>query len=98
VAPAKVMDILSGGLAANSIMQVKREKFLSHDFEPGGKVEFHHKDLGIALEAGKEFGVPLPVTAIVDQMFVALMAQGRSGWDHSALLTLIEEWSGHQIG
>ncbi len=98
VAPTKVLDILSGGLAANSIMQVKREKFLSHDFEPGGKVEFHHKDLGIALEAGKEFGVPLPVTAIVDQMFVALMAQGRSGWDHSALLTLIEEWSGHQIG
>lgn len=98
VAPAKVLNVLSGGLAANSIMQVKREKFLSHDFEPGGKVEFQHKDLGIALEAGKEYGVPLPVTAIVDQMFGALMTQGRSGWDHSALLTLIEEWSGHQIG
>ncbi|MDQ4063489.1 MAG: NAD-binding protein, partial [Actinomycetota bacterium] len=98
VDPAKVLDVLSGGLAANSIMQVKREKFLSHDFEPGGKAEFQHKDLGIALEAGKEFGVPLPVTAIVEQMFGALMAKGRSGWDHSALLTLIEEWSGHRIG
>lgn len=98
VDPAQVLDVLSGGLAANSIMQVKREKFLSHDFEPGGKAEFHRKDLGIALDAGKEFGVPLPVTAIVDQMFGALIARGRSGWDQSALLTLIEEWSDHRIG
>ena len=38
-------------------MEVKREKFLSHRFEPGGKVEFHRKDLGIALAVGREYGV-----------------------------------------
>ncbi len=96
--PAKIIEVLSGGLAGNEVIEVKAEKFLSHNFEPGGKVEFHHKDLGIALEAGSEHDVPLPVTAIVDQMFGALMAKGRSGWDHSALLTLIEEWAGHEIG
>jgi 2-hydroxy-3-oxopropionate reductase len=94
----KVMEVLSGGLAGNSVMKVKEEKFLSHDFEPGGKVEFHHKDLGIALEAGREYGVPLPLTAVVDQMFGTLVAKGREGWDHSALLTLVEEWAGHEIG
>ncbi len=98
VAPAKVIEVLSGGLAYTKVMEVKAEKFLSHDFEPGGKVEFHQKDLGIALEAGREYGVPLPVTALVDQMFGTLVAKGRSGWDHSALLTLIEEWAGHEIG
>jgi 2-hydroxy-3-oxopropionate reductase len=81
-------------MAGNNVMEVKAEKFLSHDFEPGGKVEFHHKDLGIALEASREYGVPLPITAIVDQMFEALIAKGRSRWDHSALLTLIEECAG----
>ncbi len=95
---AKVIEVLSGGLAGNKVMEVKKQKFLSHDFEPGGKVEFHLKDLGIALEAGKEYRVPLPVTAVVDQMFGALVAKGRSGWDHSAVLTLIEEWAGHEIG
>jgi 2-hydroxy-3-oxopropionate reductase len=95
VDPAKVIEVLSGGLANNSVMEVKAEKFLSRDFEPGGKVESHHKDLGIALEAGREHEVPLPVTAIVDQMFEALMVKGRSGWDHSTLITLIEEWAGH---
>ena len=94
VDPAKVIEALSGGLAGTSVMEVKADKFLSHDFEPGGKVESHHKDLGIALEAGREHGVPLPVTAIVDGLFGALIAKGRSGWDHSALLTLIEEWAG----
>jgi 2-hydroxy-3-oxopropionate reductase len=97
VQPAKLIEVLSGGLASNRAMEVKRDKLLDHDFEPGGKVEFHHKDLGIALEAGREYGVPLPVTASVDQMFGELKARGRGGWDHSALLTLIEDRSGHRI-
>ncbi len=97
VSAEKVLDVLSGGLAANKVMEVKREKFLEHDFEPGGKVEFHHKDLGIALAAGREYGVVLPVTAIVDQMFEALLRMGRSGLDHSALLTLIEDLARHEI-
>lgn len=98
VDPAKLIDVLSGGLAANKAMEVKREKLLHHDFEPGGKVEFHHKDLGIALQAGREYGVALPVTALVDQMFGELKAGERGDWDHSALLTLIEDRAGHRIG
>jgi len=94
VEPPKLIEVLSGGLAANRAMEVKRDKLLDHDFEPGGKVEFHHKDLGIALEAGREYGVALPVTALVDQMFGELKARGRGGWDHSSLLTLIEARSG----
>ena len=93
VAPDRVVEVLSGGLAANKVLDVKGEKFLSHDFTPGGKVEYHRKDLGIALAAGREYGAALPVTALVDQMFGVLVAKGRGGWDHSALLTLIEEGS-----
>jgi 2-hydroxy-3-oxopropionate reductase len=98
VEPAKIIEVLSGGLAANKAMEVKKDKLLDHDFDPGGKVEFHHKDLGIALAAGREYGVSLPVTALVDQMFGELEARGRGEWDHSALLTLIEERSAHRIG
>ena len=97
VAPEKVLEVLSGGLAANKVMEVKREKFLSHKFEPGGKVEFHRKDLGIALAAGREYGVVLPVTAIVDQMLLAMRKKGWGGEDHSALLRVIEDLSQHEI-
>src|SRR5918993_4885451 len=94
VEPSQLFEVLSGGLAANRAMEVKRDKLLGHDFEPGGKVEFHHKDLGIALETGREYGVSLPVTALVDQMFGELESRGRGEWDHSALLTLIDARSG----
>jgi 2-hydroxy-3-oxopropionate reductase len=93
VAPDRVVEVLSGGLAANKVLDVKGEKFLSRDFTPGGKVEYHRKDLAIALAAGREYGVTLPVTALVEQMFGVLEAKGRGGWDHSALFNVIEEGS-----
>ena len=98
VAPEKILDVLSGGLAGNKVMEVKREKFLSHNFEPGFRSELHHKDLGIALSAGREYGVVLPVTALVDQMLLAMRRKGWGGEDHSALLRVIEDLSGHEIG
>jgi 2-hydroxy-3-oxopropionate reductase len=98
VAPEKILDVLGGGLASNKVMEVKREKLLDHSFDPGFKVELHHKDLGIALAAGREYGVTLPVTAVVDQMLQDLITNGRGDRDHSALLTLVEESSGHEIG
>jgi 2-hydroxy-3-oxopropionate reductase len=98
VAPEKILDVLSGGLAGNKVMEVKREKFLSHEFDPGFRSELHHKDLGIALAAGREYGVVLPVTAIVDQMLLAMKKKGWGGEDHSALLRVIEDLSQHEIG
>jgi 2-hydroxy-3-oxopropionate reductase len=96
VAPERLVEVLSGGLAASKVLHIKGEKLLSRDFAPGGKVEYHRKDLGIALAAGREHGAALPVTALVDQIFGALVTKGRGGWDHSALITLIEEWSGDE--
>jgi 2-hydroxy-3-oxopropionate reductase len=98
VAPEKLVEALSGGLAGSAVMEAKKEKFFSHDFEPGFRIELHHKDLGIALAAGREYGVVLPVTAIVDQMLEASKAKGRGDRDHSALLTLLEEAAQHEIG
>lgn len=98
VSPEKILDVLGGGLAGNKVMEVKREKFLSHKFDPGFRSELHHKDLGIALAAGRQYGVALPVTAIVDQMLLAMKKKGWGGEDHSALLRVIEDLSQHEIG
>jgi 2-hydroxy-3-oxopropionate reductase len=97
VSAEKILEVLSGGLASNKVMEVKREKFLSHTFEPGFRSELHHKDLGIALAAGREYGVVMPATAVVYQLFEALMTRGRGGWDHSALLTLIEDLAEREV-
>jgi 2-hydroxy-3-oxopropionate reductase len=97
VAPEKILEVLSGGLAGNKVMEVKREKFLTHKFDPGFRSELHHKDLGIALAAGREYGVVLPVTALVDQMLLSMRRKGWGGEDHSALLRVIEDLSQHEI-
>jgi 2-hydroxy-3-oxopropionate reductase len=98
VDPAVILRVLLGGFAANRIMEVRGPNFLQHNFKPGFKIALHEKDLGIALATGHEYGVPLPVTAIVDQMFQALKQRGLGDQDHSALLTLLEDWAQHRIG
>jgi 2-hydroxy-3-oxopropionate reductase len=98
VDPEKVIQVLSGGLAGNKIMEAKGENFLKHEFNPGFRIELHRKDLRIALAAGREYEVPLPVTAIVDQFLEALMINGSGSKDHSAILTFIEDLARHSIG
>jgi 2-hydroxy-3-oxopropionate reductase len=98
VDPAKILQVLGGGLAANRVMELRGASMLAHDFTPGGRIRFHHKDLGIALEAGRTYGVSLPVTALVDQMFASLEIKGRGDLDHSALLTYLEDLAGHRVG
>jgi 2-hydroxy-3-oxopropionate reductase len=98
VDPAKILQVLSGGLAANRVMELRGASMLAHDFTPGGRIRFHHKDLGFALETACKYRVPLPVTALVNQMFACLEVKGRGDLDHSALLTYLEDLAVHRIG
>jgi len=98
VDPAKILQVLGGGLAANRVMELRGPTMLQHAFAPGFKVRLHQKDLGIALATGRAYGVPLPNTALVDQFFGALVTCGKGELDHSALLTVLEGLAGHEIG
>ena len=98
VHPAVILQALSGGLAGSKVMEVRGRNFVEHDFTPGAKVRIHHKDLGIALATGRQYGVALPVTGIVDAMLQALEARGQADQDHSALLTILEDRAQHRIG
>jgi 2-hydroxy-3-oxopropionate reductase len=96
--PAAILDAVGGGMAANRIMEVRRDNFLGHDFAPGFKVDLHHKDLEIALGAGGEVDAPLPLTAEVQQMFRQLRAAGHGDEDDSALLRVAEQRASHRLG
>lgn len=98
VDPAKILQVLGGGLAGNRVMELRGPNFLQHSFAPGFKARLHQKDLGIALAAGHAYGVPLPSTALVDQLFQVLAVAGKGDLDHSALLTVLEAMAGHEIG
>jgi 2-hydroxy-3-oxopropionate reductase len=98
VDPEKIVEVLSGGLAASRVLEMRGPTMIQHQFEPGFRVNLHRKDLGIALATGKEHAVPLPVTALVGQFFDMLAAEGRGELDHSSLLSLFEGFAHHTIG
>ena len=91
VDPAKVRQALLGGFAQSRILELHGQRMLDRNFKPGFKVRLHHKDLNIALSTGKALGVPLPATATVQEAFTALRGLGRDDYDHSSLVTLIED-------
>ena len=91
--------MLSGGLAANRVMEVRRRNFLEHDFTPGFRVELHHKDLGIALRAARELRRRAAGHGARRTRCSRRCApRATATRDHSALLTHIEDLAQHTIG
>lgn len=97
VNPEVILQVLGGGLAQNRVMDLRGPTMIQHRFEPGGKAQFHRKDLDIALQLAHAYNASLPLTAIVDQLFTTLVAREQGGFDHSALLTVIETLSNHSL-
>ncbi|WP_238164492.1 NAD-binding protein [Kribbella pittospori] len=85
--------MLAGGLAGNRILDLKAAGMLAREFEPGFRIDLHHKDMGIALASARAAGVALPVTGVVAQLVAAARAQGHGSLDHSALLKVVEQLS-----
>ncbi|TCO36042.1 2-hydroxy-3-oxopropionate reductase [Kribbella steppae] len=87
------LEVLAGGLAGNRILDLKSATTLARQFEPGFRIDLHHKDMGIALASARAAGVALPVTGVVAQLVAAARAQGHGSLDHSALLKVVEQLS-----
>ena len=98
VKPETIVQVLSGGLAQTRFMDLRGTKMAQRNFEPGGKARFHHKDLGIALQVARAYGVSLPMTSLVDQMFAAAIENGFGDKDHSSLMTVLEALAHHRVG
>jgi 2-hydroxy-3-oxopropionate reductase len=88
------LDVLAGGLAANRILDLKRDTMIAREFRPGFRIDLHHKDMGIALAAARQVDVALPVTGLIAQLIASGRAQGYGSLDHSALLKVVENLSG----
>ena len=98
VDPAKVRAALLGGYAYSRVLEGHGERFLARNFTPGFRTRLQYKDLNIAVDAGRSYGVPLPATALVHQLFGALMAQeGGSELDHAALVTIVEQLAAQTV-
>jgi 2-hydroxy-3-oxopropionate reductase len=90
------LDMLAGGLAGSRILELKRKSMLARDFTPGFRIDLHHKDMGIVLDAARQAEVALPFGFQVAAYVQAARAQGLGDRDHSGLLAVAERLSGRK--
>ena len=95
--PELVFQAIRGGLAGSNALEAKAPLIMARNFNPGFRIRLHQKDLHNALLTGKDLGVPLPVTALVQQMLGALINKGRGDMDHSAIATFVEDLADTQV-
>jgi 2-hydroxy-3-oxopropionate reductase len=95
--PSRVRAALMGGFAQSRILELHGERMITRSFGPGFRIGLHQKDLNLALETAREVGISLPNTAMAQQLFNAVKAQGGADRDHSAMVLALEALASHQI-
>lgn len=88
------LTVLGGGLAGSKVLEQKRTNMMTESFEPGFRIDLHHKDMGIVTSAAREAGVVLPLGTLVAALVGSARANGDGQLDHSALLRGVKRLSG----
>jgi 2-hydroxy-3-oxopropionate reductase len=97
VDPAKILQVLGGGLANSKVLEMRGPGMIAGTFAPGFRIDLHRKDLNIVMSGAREIGAPLPVASLVNQLMDAASVAGRGDLDHSALLTVLEDLAGLHV-
>jgi 3-hydroxyisobutyrate dehydrogenase-like beta-hydroxyacid dehydrogenase len=97
ISPSLMLEILDNSAAKSGLISFKAPYILSRDFRTNFATKWMHKDVGLALESAKELGVPLPVTALTEQMLRANMASGRGDDDFCSVIRVLEDWVGIEV-
>jgi 2-hydroxy-3-oxopropionate reductase len=90
----QTLTALGGGLAGSRCLEQKKPNYIAGTYNPGFKIDLHYKDLGLIMDAARALGVPVPTTALVQELFSALRVKGKGGLDHSGVITLLEDLAG----
>jgi 2-hydroxy-3-oxopropionate reductase len=95
--PQKVIEAIRGGAAQCWTLDIKPPRLFAGNRQPGFKARMQSKDLNIILETSREYGVPLPTTAVNAQLFSAMTQLGMGDLDNSAVIEMIELLSGAKL-
>lgn len=95
--PRKVVEAIRGGAAQCWSLDVKPQRLFEGNRQPGFKAYMQAKDLSIVLETAREYGIPLPSTAVDAQLFNAMLQMDMADLDNSAVLGVIEALAGVKL-
>jgi len=82
------LDFLNKSVMGSTFTRYKTPAFTNLDFHVTFTPELLRKDLDLGLDAGREFGVPMPLASLTRDLVQSLIGNGYAGQDFSALLLL----------
>lgn len=97
IAPELMLDILNNSAAKSGLVAFKAPFILDRNFSTYFSTKWMHKDIGMALDSGKQLEVPLPLTGLTQQMFQATISRGWAEEDFCSTIKVLEEWAGVQV-
>jgi 2-hydroxy-3-oxopropionate reductase len=89
--PAVLYAAIKGGWAGSRVLDVAAPGIIDRDFTPGGSIDVLFKDIGYALALARSQNVPVPMTAMVDEVFKAARASGRGPYAQQIIIELWEQ-------
>jgi len=95
--PQLMLEILNNSAAKSGLISYKAPFVLKRDFTTNFSTKWMHKDIGLALDAAEEQGVPLPLTSITRQMFQAAISEGYGELDMCSTIRVLERWAGVEV-
>jgi 3-hydroxyisobutyrate dehydrogenase-like beta-hydroxyacid dehydrogenase len=90
----QMLDVFSNSAVASPLVKYKAGPLAADDFSPAFPVRLMGKDFDLALEAARGFGVPVPVAALVRQLWQATASAGWGDQDFTAVLLFLREIAG----
>jgi 3-hydroxyisobutyrate dehydrogenase len=85
---------VSGGAAGSWVLSNRAGNMINNDYPLGFRTRLHRKDLNIALETARDLGVPIPVSAYVEQLETGLIKRGYGDEDISNIARAVREAAG----
>jgi 2-hydroxy-3-oxopropionate reductase len=97
VDPAKIVEVLSAGYARCGALEIRGAAILARDFTPGFKSKLQLKDLRLAAELAQGIGVPMPVLALVQELYKAAQVVSSGEEDHTNVMKVTERLAGVEV-
>jgi 3-hydroxyisobutyrate dehydrogenase-like beta-hydroxyacid dehydrogenase len=94
IARERAVEVLLKSVAASPMLKYRGPFVLEMPQEAWFSVPMMQKDVQLALELGHSIGVPLPTTALANQMLTAARARGLAEKDFAALFHVLAWRSG----
>jgi 3-hydroxyisobutyrate dehydrogenase len=91
------LDFLNKSVMGSMFTRYKTPALSNLDFHVTFTPELLRKDIDLGLSAGKQFGVPMPLTSITRDMVQTLIGNGYADQDFSTLLLLQAKASGIEL-